>query len=431
MAEEERSSEAAIITKPTNSRTSEEMDVVTESENCGLEKISEGSIVVICGLKSETGKTLNGLRGCVLAYIPDAQRYLLKIDGENKKKRIKALNVRTVGISSTIDYGDILETAKLLKRPLKRVLKKGVDIRKFTFGCQIGKGQNSRIIVATKHPGYDMGEDPSITKVALKAISKELLRTSDQSSNLRRSLINERKTMYKCRRINPFILDLYATARGQHEIFFVMEYLPNSDLQHWAWKLRGLPESCVRFYIACLVDALEAMHEIKVFHRDVKPENLFLDEHYLPKLGDFGCSIEHGDEIDFIGTPHYMPPEMIRHQVKQDTVRATDYWSLGATVYYLEFGRLCFWGASDYLIMAKSRDCIYEMPEHGDETTKDLIRSLLVVDIKKRLGWNGGWQEIKSHKFFDGVDWETLRISRGSPINFWESQEAGAETDEM
>jgi len=430
IAEEEICCETEPVSMPIVS-TKDKIEVNIEAENPGFERIPVSSVVVVFGLKSEAGKTLNGCRGVVLAYIPEAERYLLKMEGEKILKRIRAINLRSTGLFRTIEYEYVIETAKRLKRPLKWVLKKGVDIREFTFGGNIGNGRNSNIYVATKEPGYDMGEDESITKVAFKAISKDLLRTSDKAPLVRRSLMCERKTMYKCRGINPFILDLYATSKGEDDIFFVIEYAPRFDLQRWALKFRGMPESCVRFYIACLVDALESMHEIKVYHRDVKPENVFLDEQYLPKLGDFGCAIEHGDVIDFIGTPSYMPPEMIRRQVQEDTVRATDYWSVGATLYFLEFGKLCFYGTSDYLILKKSSECSYEMPEHGDETTKDLIRSLLVVDINKRLGWNGGWQEIKSHKFFDGVDWETLRISRGPPINFWESNEGAEGKEEM
>jgi len=388
-------------------------------ERYSEEIIQTGSLVSIGGLQSKAGAQMNGKQGCVLAHIPEAGRYLVKVDGEKIKKRIKATNLKSVGKVVDLTWDDIVETAKLLKRPIPKPKEKKVDICKFVFGRQIGAGPNSRIVLATKNPDYDMGEDPSIERVALKVISKRSLTINRRAKLMQRALLCEKKTMYKCRGIHPYILDLYATSRGVEDVFFVMEYAPNNDLQHWAREQEGLPEPCVRFYTACIVDALQAMHKAGVFHRDVKPENVFLDKDFLPKLGDFGCSIEKGDVIDFMGTPQYMPPEMIRHQVNEETLRATDYWSLGATIFYLEFGELCFLGDSEYLIMIKSRDCDYKMPQRGDDTTKDLIRKLLVIDIKSRLGWEGGWEAVKRHSFFDGIDWEAIRKAKGPPVKFW------------
>jgi len=382
--------------------------------------LAVGSIVMIDGLKSEQGKKMNGKKAITLAWIPEAGRYLLRLDKQTSKKRLKAVNVKPTGKKTELLWDDIVQTAKLLGREIPITLEKRVDICKFTFGKQIGAGPISRIILATKDPGYDMGEDSSIDKVALKAISKEALWDRRKARMLQRALMYEKKTMYKCRDIHPFILTLYATAIGMDDVYFVLEYAPNNDLQWWSRELMGLPESCVRFYAACIVDALEAMHKVKVYHRDVKPENVFLDKDFLPKLGDFGCSIVEGDIIGFMGTPQYMPPEMIRHKVDMQNVRATDYWSLGATVYFLLFGCLCFNKDHNYDVFESVRNCKYTMLEGGDDIIKDFIKKLLVVKIKERMGWIDGWTEIKKHDIFKDIDWPSLLSSKAPPAKFWE-----------
>jgi len=396
----------------------------TSSENFNASDsiIAEGSEVMIIGLTSEQGKKMNGKKALVLAWIPDAGRYLLKLNKEQTKKRLKATNVKFTGNVSELLWDDIVLTAKLLNREIPISREKRVDICKFTFGKQIGAGPISRIILATKDPSYNMGEDTSIDKVALKAISKVSLADRRKATMLQRALMYEKKTMYKCRDIHPFILSLYATAIGMDDLYFVLEYAPNNDLQWWSRELGGLPEPCVRFYAACIVDALEAMHKLKVYHRDVKPENVFLDKDYLPKLGDFGCSIIEGDVINFMGTPQYMAPEMVRHQVDLQNVRATDYWSLGATVYFLLFGKLAFTKEHNYDVMDSVRNCEYKMLEGGDEIIKNFIEKLMVVNINDRLGWQDGWTEIKKHDIFKDIDWISLLRSKEPPVKFWEGR---------
>lgn len=65
------------------------------------------------------------------------------------------------------------------------------------------------------------------------------------------------------------------------------------QLQHGcAWlqvkMLRGMDENLAKFYIGCIVLALEYLHENNIIYRDLKPENVFIDQQGFVKLGDFG-----------------------------------------------------------------------------------------------------------------------------------------------
>jgi len=65
--------------------------------------------------------------------------------------------------------------------------------------------------------------------------------------------------------------------------------------------------------IACLVQALEAVHEQGIIHRDIKPENLVFDRHGYLRLTDFGIAREWLPENsnENSGTPGYMAPEVM------------------------------------------------------------------------------------------------------------------------
>lgn len=93
-------------------------------------------------------------------------------------------------------------------------------------------------------------------------------------------------------------------------------------------------ESLVGTWIMQLVLAIEFMHKKNVLHRDLKPQNLFVDEDMNLKIGDFGISKALESSLETcktsIGTPCYMAPEMYttdRYNNKADI------WSLGCVVY--------------------------------------------------------------------------------------------------
>ena len=70
-----------------------------------------------------------------------------------------------------------------------------------------------------------------------------------------------------------------------------------------------MSEPDARFYTACLVNIVEHLHERNIIYRDLKPENVMVDEDGYLKLIDFGTAKEiTGRTFTVIGTPHYMSP---------------------------------------------------------------------------------------------------------------------------
>lgn len=109
-------------------------------------------------------------------------------------------------------------------------------------------------------------------------------------------------------------------------------------------------DATARFYIACVVEAFDYLHSRHYCYRDLKPENLMVDNNGYVRLVDLGFAkkVPPGHKTwTFCGTPEYIPPEIISntgHSV------AADYWSLGILIFELVSKRTPFRAKDDLAI---------------------------------------------------------------------------------
>jgi serine/threonine protein kinase len=89
---------------------------------------------------------------------------------------------------------------------------------------------------------------------------------------------------------HPFITHLHYAFQTDQKLFLVLEYCPGGDLGNLLSTKRKLSEDLARIYIAEILLALEALHKNMIIYRDLKPENVILDEDGHCKLTDFGLA---------------------------------------------------------------------------------------------------------------------------------------------
>jgi len=82
---------------------------------------------------------------------------------------------------------------------------------------------------------------------------------------------------------HPFIVKLIATFKDKNCVYFLMEPSLGGELFNLMRTKRVLWESAARFYAASVVLVFEFMHGKNFIYRDLKPENLLLDEKRLPQ----------------------------------------------------------------------------------------------------------------------------------------------------
>jgi serine/threonine protein kinase len=160
-----------------------------------------------------------------------------------------------------------------------------------------------------------------------------------------------------------------------------------------------------QFYIGSLVCILEAVHGSGIVYRDLKPENVMLDERGFLKLVDFGLAKrldpQTGRTFTAVGTMLYMAPELIRGRGYGFEV---DVWSLGVMFYELVVGQVPFGAEAEdehELLGAILEDSLSFTSRYNDQQGKKLITGLLNKEPEKRMGCGvNGWEEIKDHKYF-------------------------------
>jgi len=163
--------------------------------------------------------------------------------------------------------------------------------------------------------------------------------------------------------------------------------MPDAENKDGARPLQG---KTARLYTRQIIRALEYMHRCGVIHRDLKPQNILLNESKDQlKLCDFGtaCIINTGETLTVPkGTPAFMAPEILLEETVRYSGPPADIWSLGATLYMMVTGRQP-WQAADYMRLShKVRHDELTFPKTStiDPHLRDLLVRILTKDPKRR-----------------------------------------------
>ncbi|KAK8918084.1 putative serine/threonine protein kinase IRE4 [Metarhizium anisopliae] len=247
---------------------------------------------------------------------------------------------------------------------------------------------------------------------------------------------------------SDFVAKLYWTFSSKDYLYLVMEYLNGGDCASLIKVLGGLPEEWVKKYLGEVILGVEHLHERDIIHRDLKPDNLLIDPKGHLKLTDFGLSrmglpnirasvdghsrnslppsnmmpppMALFDPEDtnrrFVGTPDYLAPETINGDKQDET---SDWWSVGCIMFEFLYGIPPFHASEAEQVFDNILARKIQWPDEADcepisGEAKDLINKLLCMDPKERLGANrdekfsSGGEEIRSHPWFEGINWDSL-----------------------
>lgn len=135
-----------------------------------------------------------------------------------------------------------------------------------------------------------------------------------------------------------------------------------------------------------LCQAIKYIHLKKILHRDIKTQNVFLDENKTIKLGDFGISKALDNTTDFaqtsIGTPYFLPPEIWRGEKYNNKA---DIWMIGCVLYELCSLNKPFIGDNIVILMQNIvNDPVPEIPKEYSDELRVIVKLLTNKDDNKR-----------------------------------------------
>ena len=129
-----------------------------------------------------------------------------------------------------------------------------------------------------------------------------------------------------------------------------MPFVRGGELYKVYAQKKRFPEEVVKFYAAQIIVAIGYLHSRGYAHRDLKLENILVDQDGYLKIIDFGLakSLDPNQKTHtFCGTPEYLAPEVIEERGHTMTV---DWWAIGILVYEMLVGVTPFFNKSRQML---------------------------------------------------------------------------------
>jgi len=278
----------------------------------------------------------------------------------------------------------------------KNVIK--VKMEDFSFIRLIGLGTYGKVFVATKKSNNKL--------YAIKILNKKQICIL----KLKKSIKTERILLEKFN--HPFIMKLEYAFQSKKSLYLITPFMPGGELNYHIYKENFFEENKAKFYAAEIILGLNYIHENNCIYRDLKPENVLIGKDGHIKLTDFGLSKLCSDFLcktkSICGTPEYLAPEILFENGYGIEV---DWWSLGVIIYEMLSGYLPFKIIRNEKITKNVYQKKIKMFSHFSNQAKDLIKKLLVVNPKKRIGF----EQIINHEFFKDINWEKMELKKIEP----------------
>lgn len=257
---------------------------------------------------------------------------------------------------------------------------------KYEVGRTLGEGNFGKVKYARN---MESGQP-----FAIKILEKKRIRGLDVTDQIKREIGTLKLLKH------PNVVRLYEVLASKSKIYMVLEYVNGGELFERIESKGRFSEAGGRKLFQQLIDGVSYCHNEGVYHRDLKLENVLLDQSGLIKITDFGLSAlpQHLRDDGLLhttcGSPNYVAPEILSNKGYDGAT--SDTWSCGVILYVLLTGYLPFDDRNMAVLYQKIFKGEAQIPKWLSPGAKDLIKRILDPNPHTRITMH----EIKEHDWF-------------------------------
>eukprot|EP00008_Paramoeba_atlantica_P004575 CAMPEP_0201488894 /NCGR_PEP_ID=MMETSP0151_2-20130828/20086_1 /ASSEMBLY_ACC=CAM_ASM_000257 /TAXON_ID=200890 /ORGANISM="Paramoeba atlantica, Strain 621/1 / CCAP 1560/9" /LENGTH=391 /DNA_ID=CAMNT_0047874295 /DNA_START=62 /DNA_END=1234 /DNA_ORIENTATION=- len=269
---------------------------------------------------------------------------------------------------------------------------------------EIGEGSFAVVKLGQK---ISTGERVAVKVIEKKNVPDEMRHLIEHECNILRRLNHKN------------VIHLHHATEDKNYIYLFMPYFAGGDLHAFLDDYEYLAEPIAFKIFYQLVDAVNHCHVNNIIHRDIKLENMLLDD--ADKLNvtliDFGFSTirKETDALldDYPGSPAYAAPELM--QGIPYPGYSSDIWAMGVVLYILVTGEYPFWSENRHKMYTQivSHELDFRSFPHVSAGCQNLLINMLAKDWRKRPSI----EKIRKHSWYQ-EHWQTVRpaVRRSSTL---------------
>nr|XP_010957917.1 serine/threonine-protein kinase 32A [Camelus bactrianus] len=292
-----------------------------------------------------------------------------------------------------------------------------VNFDHFEILRAIGKGSFGKVCIVQKNDTKKM--------YAMKYMNKQKC----VERNEVRNVFKELQIMQGLE--HPFLVNLWYSFQDEEDMFMVVDLLLGGDLRYHLQQNVRFQEDTVKLFICELAMALDYLQGQRIIHRDMKPDNILLDEHGHAHVTDFNVATTLPADVRitihcyrFVNVSGsksdltfrcFSAPEMFSSSREAGYSFAVDWWSLGVTAYELLRGRRPYHirsSTSSKEIAHLFETALVTYPSAWSQEMVSLLKKLLELNPDQRFSH---LSDIQNFPYMSDVKWDAVLQKRLIP----------------